>query len=108
VDAYLGFLAERPTAWRLFLRDPPAEPVLLEVYQRLASRRADGLAALLTTPSKRGAAPWHVELVATGIRAFADWWYDHRDIPRELVADAILDFVIAGAQRLGSRPRGGQ
>ena len=64
--------------------------------------RADGLAALRTTPSKRGAAPWHVELVATGIRAFADWWYDHRDIPREVVADAILDFVIAGAQRLGN------
>ena len=100
LDAYLDFLAERPAAWRLFLRDPPADPALLDVYERLASERAAGLTALLTTPSKRLAAGWHVELVATGIRAFADWWYDHRDVPREAITDAIIDFTVAGAQRI--------
>jgi AcrR family transcriptional regulator len=102
VDAYLDFLAERPAAWRLFLRDPPSEPALAKVYERFTSERAAGLVALLATPSKRRAAPWHVELVATGIRAFASWWYDHRDVPREAVADAILDFAIAGADRIGA------
>ncbi len=101
VDAYLNFLAERPAAWRLFLRDPPAEPALVDLYKRLASERAAGLTALLTTPSKRRAASWHVELVATGIRAFAAWWHDHREVPREAIAQAILDFAIAGAQRIG-------
>lgn len=103
VEAYLDFLAERPAAWRLFLRDPPVEPALIDVYERLASERAAGLAALLSTPAKRRAAAWHVELVATGIRAFAAWWYDHRDVPREAVADAILDFAIAGAERGDAR-----
>jgi len=28
VDAYLGFLAERPDSWRLLLRDPPVDPEL--------------------------------------------------------------------------------
>src|SRR5436309_6239963 len=91
LDAYLDFLAERPAAWRLFLRDAPANPALSRVCERLADARAAGLTALLATPSKRRAAAWHVELVATGIRAFAAWWYDHREIPREAIADAILD-----------------
>jgi AcrR family transcriptional regulator len=99
VEAYLAFLADRPASWRLFLRDPPAEPSLVEVYDRLARERAAGLTSLLTRPSKRGAA-WHVELVATGIRAFAAWWYDHRDVPSDAVADAILDFTVAGVERL--------
>jgi AcrR family transcriptional regulator len=101
VEAYLDFLAERPVSWRLFLRDPPAEQPLIDVYERLARERAAGLAALLTTPSKRSAASWRVELVATGIRAFAAWWYDHREVPREAIADAIMDFATAGAQCTG-------
>jgi hypothetical protein len=105
VEAYLDFLAERPAAWRLFLRDRPADPALIAVYERLANERAAGLTALLTTATKRRAAPWHVELVATGIRAFAAWWYDHRDVPREAVADAILEFAIAGAQRIEDKRR---
>ena len=100
VEAYLDFLAERPASWRLFLRDPPAEPPLIDVYRRLARERESGLTALLTTPSKRRAASPHGELVATGIRTFAAWWYDHPEVPREAIADAIMDFAIAGAQRI--------
>jgi AcrR family transcriptional regulator len=105
IDAYLDFLAERPAAWRLFLRDPPAEPGLVEVYERLARERAAGLTALLAQPRKRRTAAWHLELVAIGIRAFAAWWYDHRDVPREAVAQAILDFAAAGAERIGTTTR---
>ncbi len=101
VEAYLDFLAERPATWRLFLRDAPAEPGLVDVYERLARERAAGLAGLLTTETKRREASLHVGLVATGIRAFAAWWYDHRNVPREAIAGAILDFAIAGAQRIG-------
>jgi AcrR family transcriptional regulator len=106
LDTYLAFLAERPTAWRLFLRDAPAEPSLRELHTRLARERAEGLTALLAAPSKRRAARRHVGLVATGIRAFADWWYDNRDVPQQAVADAILDFVTAGAERLHQSPGG--
>jgi AcrR family transcriptional regulator len=100
VTAYLSFLAERPATWRLFLRDPPAETALIEVNERLASERSEDLAALLATEVKRRGAAWHVGLVGTGIRAFATWWYDHREVPLEAVADAILDFAVAGTERL--------
>src|SRR3954451_13311728 len=74
VEAYLDFLADRPAAWRLFLRDPPAEPALLHVHERHAKEREPGLTALLAKPVKLRAAPSHVQLVATGVGAFADWW----------------------------------
>lgn len=100
IETYLDFLAERPAAWRLFLRDAPADPGLAAVHQRFANERAASLTTLLAAPSKRRAASSHVELVATGIRAFASWWYEHREIPRDELTQAILDFARAGA---GSR-----
>jgi AcrR family transcriptional regulator len=105
VDAYLQFLAERPATWRLLLRDPPADPAVIDVHERLEKERASALAALLAQPAKRVAAGAHVELVATAIRAFAAWWYEHRDIPMEQVADAIMDVARAGADLLGSERR---
>jgi AcrR family transcriptional regulator len=99
VDAYLSFLAERPAAWRLLLRDPPADPALIEVHERLARRRADGLAAVLATPEKRARSGAHIELVATAIRTYAAWWYEHREVPQERVAQAIVDVARAAARR---------
>lgn len=99
VDAYLGFLAERPAAWRLLLRDSPADPALVEAYERLARRRRDGLAAVLATADKRARSDAQLELVATAIRAFAAWWYEHRDVPQDHVAQAILDVARAAARR---------
>jgi AcrR family transcriptional regulator len=102
VDAFLSFLAERPDAWRLLVRDPPADPALIAVQERLIQRRTEALALLLASPSKRGAKRAHVELAATAIRAFAAWWYEHRDVPREQVVDAIMDVARAGAERIRS------
>jgi AcrR family transcriptional regulator len=102
VDAFLSFLAERPDAWRLLVRDPPADPALIAVQERLIQRRTEALASLLATPSKRGAKKAHVDLTATAIRAFAAWWYEHREVPREQVVDAIMDVAHAGAERIRS------
>jgi AcrR family transcriptional regulator len=100
VDAYLSFLAEHPAVWRLLLRDPPADPELVEVHERLATQRTRALAALLAAPSKRSKEGGRqVDLVGTAIRTFAAWWYDHRDVPREQVVDAIADVAAAGARR---------
>jgi AcrR family transcriptional regulator len=95
VDAYLSFLTEHPAAWRLLLRDPPADPSLARVHERLAKQRADALATLLASPSKRASAGSDVELVTTAIRTFAAWWYDNRDVPKDRVADAIVEVARA-------------
>lgn len=98
VDAVLSFLEERPASWRLLLRDAPADPELASLYARLSAEREAALVGLLVSPSKRAAAPAHIGLVVTGIRAFASWWYEHRDVPRQQVVEAIVDFARAGAR----------
>jgi len=100
VDAYLAFLTEHPPAWRLLVRDPPADPALVDVHERLAKERAAALATLLATPEKRAGAGAHIDLVATAIRVFAAWWYEHREVPREQITEAIVDVARAGAQRV--------
>jgi AcrR family transcriptional regulator len=100
VDAYLAFLAERPAAWRLLLRGPPVDPELVKVHRRLVRDRERALGSLLTRPSKRRRDEPRGGLVATAIRAYAEWWYDHRDVPRERVVDAIMDVAVAAARRL--------
>jgi AcrR family transcriptional regulator len=104
VDAYLGFLAERPAAWQLLLRDPPTEPALLAAHERLARKRAESLSKLLAAPAKRADGAAHVELVAVGIRAFAAWWYDNRSVPRAAITAAILDFAASGARNIVAQP----
>ncbi len=98
LDAYLGFFAERPAAWRLLLRDPPAEPALISVHQRLATERERALGELLARSEKLGDERAAVDLTATAIRTFAAWWYEHREVAQADVIDAIMDVIRAGAR----------
>jgi AcrR family transcriptional regulator len=100
VEAYLAFLQENPAAWRLLLRDPPADPELAQVHERLAAERAAALAGLLAGRGGKAADTAHLGLVSVAIRAFAAWWYDNRQVPAGDVAEAIMDVVEAGARRL--------
>jgi AcrR family transcriptional regulator len=100
VDAFLAFLAERPTAWRLLLRDPPADPELAAVNERHRRELEEALGVLLTQRKKRGREQPQAGIVATAIRAFATWWYEHQDVPRELVVDAIMDVAAAAANHI--------
>lgn len=102
IDAYLEFLAARPAAWRLLLRDRPADPELARFHRELEEERATALGELLA-PGKGARKPAQLALVTTGIRAFASWWYEHQEIPREQVTDAIVAFARAGAENL-ARP----
>lgn len=42
----------------------------------------------------------YVELLGVALRAFATWWQDRRDVPRERVVNAVMEFVDAAAARL--------
>jgi AcrR family transcriptional regulator len=107
LDAYLGFLEQNPAAWRLLLRDAPVDPELVKVDDRLRRNRSEALGALLAgtdTDSRRSAEKaLHADLLTTGIRAFAAWWYEHREIPREQVLEAILAFSDAGRDMITAR-----
>jgi AcrR family transcriptional regulator len=103
VEAYLSFLASRPAAWRLLVREQPAEPELVAVHRELEASRAEALAAALASPGKRQRNATQIGLVATAIRAFASWWYEHPDVPQEAIADSIVAFARAAAENMPDR-----
>jgi AcrR family transcriptional regulator len=100
VDAFLSFLADRPAAWRLLLRGPPSDPDLIAIHKRLAREREQALNRLLTRRAKQGRDERLAGLVGTAIRAFAEWWYEHQQVPRERVVDAIMDVAVAAARHI--------
>jgi AcrR family transcriptional regulator len=102
VDAYFQFLKSRPTAWRLFFRDPPVESDLADIHRRLQDQRARVLSSLLTQERNRGRAEkaLFADLLTTAIRAYASWWYEHPRIPRARVVDAVMAFTEAGVRHL--------
>lgn len=100
VEAYLEFLAARPATWRLFLREAPNDPALRDLHATLARERTASLVALLASDGKRARDPMRIDLVATGIRAFAEWWYEHQDVPRQSISNAIRDYAVAAAKRI--------
>jgi AcrR family transcriptional regulator len=101
VNALLSLLVDRPAAWRLLLRDPPADPSLIAIHERLAHERMNSLASLLAKPAKRAKAATHVELVASAIQVFVAWWYEHPKVPQEEIAAAIMDVAGAAGRRIG-------
>ncbi|MDX6595732.1 MAG: hypothetical protein QOI72_1114 [Solirubrobacterales bacterium] len=104
IEAYLQFLAERPAAWRLLLRDRPAEPALAAVHERLEANRTEAITELLASSGKRTSESLHLGLVAVAIRAFTGWWYDHPNVPSQSIAEAIMAFSRAGREHVGQIP----
>ncbi len=100
VEAYLAFLAARPEAWRLLLRDRPADPELARLHRKLEADRSQALTESLTGERKRAEERIHVELVATAIKAFVAWWYEHREVPIGPVVDSIAAFAATSIENI--------
>ena len=65
------------------------------MHARLAAERERALAERLADRDKIRAEPASIGLTSTAIRTFAAWWYEHRDVPRGQVVDAIMDVIQA-------------
>jgi AcrR family transcriptional regulator len=108
VDAFLRFLAEHPDTWRMMTRDPPHDPALRRLHERVSEDVAAALRGLLAHPRKAAGKPELVELVALAVRTYATWWQSHPEVPRSEIVEAIGDLAAAGARRIGAsaeRPR---
>jgi hypothetical protein len=103
VHAFLKFLSEHPDTWKLMTRDPPADPALRELHQRIDAEVASTLRYLLAAPDKRESRPELVDLVAMAVRTYASWWQTHREVSREEVVEAIGDLAAAAAHRIHGR-----
>lgn len=108
-DAFLSFVEDNREPWRLMVRNPAGSGIDATVG-RVQSEIAHAIAALM----QAGAPPqseqdpeeshFEIEMLAQQIvgslRALANWWDDHRDVPRERLLATHMDFAWIGLDRL--------
>jgi AcrR family transcriptional regulator len=115
IEAFLDFVAERRDAWRFVFRNV-SDPEIAEAVNSLREEVAAALAGLMAAdaPPEWSADPdlaRETEMIAqelTGaVQALANWWDEHRDVPRERISQSIMDFAWIGLERLGEGRRWG-
>jgi AcrR family transcriptional regulator len=107
VDAFLMFVEERRDAWRFVFRNF-ADPEVAESVARLREEIAAMIAGLMRADAPPGwtddpAMVSEIEMIAQqltgGFQALANWWDEHRDVPRERVLQSFMDYAWIGLAR---------
>jgi AcrR family transcriptional regulator len=109
VEAFFRYAEERPVAWRLLIRDAPTEPELAAAHGGIQRRGTEAVALLIgradVEPAKRRHKEMLAELLKSSITGLAAWWFDHPEIPREELVDAVVEFAWFGLQQqVGNGP----
>lgn len=113
VDAFLLFVEERREAWRMLFRTIE-DPEIADLLGRLQEELAAAIAALMAADAPLGLtgdaqAALEVEMIARLLAgaapSLANWWDEHRQIPRERILQAFMDFAWVGLERLGNGER---
>jgi AcrR family transcriptional regulator len=108
MEAFFGFVEEHREAFRVLLRDLNDA----EVVEALAGvqEQAVGVIAALMAADPDGApaaADRDVEMLAAqlsgAVQSLANWWGEHRDVPRAVVVERAMQFAWTGLERLGAR-----
>jgi AcrR family transcriptional regulator len=114
VDAFFAFVAEHPFAWRMMFRDPPLDPAVAAAYRELGDRttgavavfvQASAPAAMLAGPDGAERIETFAKLLTSAQTGLAFWWYEHREVPREVVVDRFLEFCWIGLERVAAGER---
>jgi AcrR family transcriptional regulator len=113
IDAFLGFVEERRDAWRFVFRnftDPEIAGAIARLREEVAGAIAERMA--MDAPPEFSRDPEiarELEMIAqelTGaVQALANWWDEHREVPRERIAQSVMDFAWIGLDRLGEGER---
>ncbi len=104
-DLFLAYVQERPHARRVMFETVDAEPDLGREQRANQQAATRAIAALLADQEERlaqDAAGRSVQLemiaqmLKSAVNGLADWWADRPDVPRDVAADALTDFLLGG------------
>jgi AcrR family transcriptional regulator len=108
-DAFLAFVEERREPWRLLVRNPQEAGVDAPVGE-VGPGLGHAVAALMHSdfPAEMEADPAEAEFIVEmagqqlvgALRALANWWDEHREVPRERMVTMLMDFAWLGLERL--------
>lgn len=115
-DAFFTFLEERRGAAAIMLRNT-GDPDVAEWLARLRDQVGAAIVTLMTAEMAEQVAESpqtrvEIEMIAQqqigAIQSLADWWGEHRDVPKEEVVAAVMELAWVGLERIsqGERWRG--
>jgi AcrR family transcriptional regulator len=107
VEAFLGFVEERRTAWRMLFRDA-ADAEVAEILDRVESQAVGLIVAL--GADEVGDRPIEdrevfARLLSGALQALANWWLDHPEVPRERLVDRVMEFAWVGLREASEPTR---
>ena len=114
VEAFFAFVEQHGFAWWVLFRDPPSDPAIAEVYERIQSDATGGIAGMLRDSAPRELLDrddadrdleMFAQLLRTAQNGLAAWWYEHPDTPREVLVDRVMEFAWLGLERVAAGDR---
>jgi len=113
LDAFFTFLEERHGASAILLRNT-GDPDVLEWLARLREAVAAQIVTLMTEEAAEliAADPdltRAIELIAQqqigAVQSVADWWGEHREVPKEVLVATMMDMTWVGMDRVSAGER---
>jgi AcrR family transcriptional regulator len=113
LEAFFDFLEERRGASAIMLRNS-GDPDVAEWLARLRDAIGAQVVTLMTEeaeqliredPKLRGAIEMIAQQQIGAIQSLADWWGEHREVPKEAVIATAMDFAWVGMERVSAGER---
>jgi AcrR family transcriptional regulator len=113
LSAFLGYVEERRDAWRMLVRNV-ADPEIGASLERLRQEVAGAITVLMTEEAPPGILPgipreqalaMTAEQIVGAAQSLANWWDEHRDVPRTHVLELAMDLLWVGMERLAAGER---
>lgn len=112
-EEFFAFLEERRGAAAIMLRNT-GDPDVAEWFARLREQIGAAIVTLMTEeisdqieddPDLRVTVEMIAQQQIGAIQSLADWWGEHRDVPRERLIASVMDFAWVGMERVSEGER---
>lgn len=106
IDSWFTYIEQHPFAGRMLFRDTTGDPELVSAHDAILRASREELLPLVAraAPHLDAGQPHAVELAWETLRSvlqgLALWWYDHPDVPREVIVASAMDAVWIGLERV--------
>ena len=115
LDAFFAFVEERRESWRILFRDV-ADPETAAVLSRILDQVTGVVADLIAqdpgvreldqdTRQSDHTIRLLAQMLVGAVQSVANWWADHREVPREQIVEMVMDFAWLGLERLSAGER---
>jgi AcrR family transcriptional regulator len=113
IASFLSFVEERRDVWRMLVRNV-TDPEIAAALERLRHEVAGSITILMAEEAPPDLYPEVnrdqaitivAEQIVGAVQSLANWWDEHREVPRERLLEMAMDFMWLGMERLGEGQR---